>query len=858
MERFLGAIAHLSGRSPVAVLSALAAVTLILGAQLPRLNVSYDPLAFLPQHPMVEAHRAVERNFGVGNFSHLVVVRFAPKEGFSIEHPQAVLEMEAVLEALRSVEGIAAAHGIPDYIKFVHQELYGGDPTYATLPPPDAPEGYSLEDVIRIAFQRMALVKQLTSPEGTALATAKISSGADIREVVERVEQALAPIIRQARATQIDVVSYGGTINLFNSITLRDLRLLTPAVAALIAAVLVWVFRLTRLSELGIAAAVIATGASVALVPAYLPPGPVVPLIILGSLVLLLLVAKSFQRLSNLYLPLLVVLVSGIWTFGALGLMGTPFTFLMVAVVPLLLGVGIDDALHLLHRYEEERCKGHEGPEAIRISIRSTGRALVLTTLTTTAGFAALLFAPSPSLRAFGMLATVAMLSAFIVTVLLVPAVKQLLGERPRLEPWPPRGGLKLLSRALGHPKESWVSWLLTRYAHLTRRRAVAVALLLVGLALGLAGYLEGYGFQTYTVDYRRMLPEQHPLSRLYTEINREFRPYDEVQILLKGDLARLEVMRLLLMDLPQAMAGSPYAHKVTSIAQVLEDVRAANAELSEGFLSRFVEDPDGAYRWLLSQVFERQSLRSRAAAYARRLEGGKLEAVVRINTMRFSDQAGILRVTQDLERRLRPILARFSELGVGAYLTGTPFLEGIGLAALKRSFIQSMILSFLFCFGVLTAAIGSPIWGMMVLLPAFLIIGLVLGSLAILGLELNIATAVVAAMSIGLGIDYAIHLVNRFREEHSLARAASRTGEALSAAFFSTAGAFFALMLSQVAWNRDFGLLVGLAITYAFGATIFFLTAALALAFPKRAQESLIAYEVPAKAQANPTSKEE
>jgi predicted RND superfamily exporter protein len=851
MERFLGGIARLSGRSPVAVLIVVGAVTLILGAQLPNLEISYDPLAFLPKHPRVEAHRAVEENFGVGNFSHLVVVHFAPKGDYRIESPQAVLEMEAVLKTLRGVEGIVTARGIPDYVKFVHQELHGGDPRYATLPPQGPQQGYSLADVIRIAFQRMALLKQFISPEGTALATATIAAEADIREVAQRVEEALAPLLRQAIATEIKVVSYGGTLNLFNSITLRDLRLLTPAVAALIIVVLVWVFRLTRPRELGAALALIGTVAALTLAP----HGPAIAWVIVGSLLLVGLIIWSFRPLAHLYLPLTVVVVSGIWTFGALGLMGIPFTFLMVAVVPLLLGVGIDDALHLLHRHEEERCKGHEGPLAIGIAIRSTGRALLLTTLTTTAGFAALLFAPSPPLRAFGLLAALAMICAFIVTVLLVPAVKHLLREGPRLEPWPPRGSSPLLARAFGHPKESWVSRLLTRYTHLAHRRAIAIALLLVGVGLGLAGYWEGHAFQTYTIDYRRMLPEEHPLARLYTQINREFRPYDEVQIHLIGDLARLEVMRLLLMDLPQTLAGSPYAHKVTSIAQVLEDVRAANAELSAGFLERFTQDPDGAYKWLLSSVFARDSLRAEAAAYARPLDQGLIEAVVRVNTMRFSDQAGISRVTRDLEARLEPILARFRELGVEAQLTGTPFLEEIGLSALKRSFLQSLVLSFIFCFVVLTLAIGSPLWGAVVLFPVALVIGLVLGSLALLRLELNAATAVVAAISIGLGIDYAIHLINRFREERDLRVAAARTGEALSAAFFSTAGAFFALQLSQIAWNRDFGLLVGLAITYAFGATVFFLTAVLALAFPTQRAERLIPTGAPA--QANPASEE-
>lgn len=840
LDRFLEGLAAFVERRPRSVLLGLGLLTVLLGAQLPRVQISYDPLAFLPEDPRVELFRHVEEEFGVGSFSHLLVVRFAPQPGHSIDDPRAVREMEAVLQALRTVPGITEVQGIPDFVKFVRRELHGGDPAFAALPAPgDDPgseSGYSFAEIIRLAFQRMALLKRFVSPQGTALATAAISPEADLIAVARRAAEALAPIQQSAEALHIEAASYGGTLDVFNAVTRSDLRRLTPVVTALIVLVLVWIFRLTRPREFGAALVLVAGIAALTLVPLWAPLSAkpwMVAWESAGTVLLLLLAAFTFRPFANLYLPLGVVAIAGVWTFGALGLLGLPFSFLMVAVVPLILGVGIDDTLHLLHRCEEERCRGRTGPEAVGIALRRTGRALLLTTLTTVAGFAALLFAPSPPLRSFGLLAALAMLSAFTVTVLLVPAVKTLIREGPRGEVWPPRGGLRPLVRAMGHPTESRVSRWLRGYARRTGRRGVAVALLLVGLGLGAAGYGTGHAFQTYSVDYRRMLPSGHPIARLTTEINREFRPYDEAEIVLTGDLARLDVMRILLQDLPEAVSASPYAHRVTSIAQVLEDVRAANAELGRGFLDRFLEDPDGAYRWLLTQTFEREGLRTRALPYARQLPDGRLEAVVRVNTLRFADQQGIARVTRDLTEHLQPVLARLEALGVAARVTGTPYIEEIGLRALHRSFVQSLLLSFVFCFVVLALAFRSPSWAALALGPMALVTGLVLGSFQLLRLELNTATAVVAALSIGLGIDYAIHLINRFREERDLEAATARTGEALAAAFLTTAGAFFALMLGRITWNREFGLLVGLAIVYAFGATIFFLTALLRLAVP-------------------------
>lgn len=834
MERFLGGIAELVHRRPYAVLLGLAVATALLGAGLPRVRVAYDPLSLLPDHPQVRAFQEIDEGFSVGGFSHLIAVRFAPRPGFRIDDPQAVLEMEGVLATLRGLSGIVSAEGVPDFIKFVHQELHGGQRRFHTLPSEGCELGYSFQDVIRMAFQRMAMLKRFISLQGTALVTAQIARDAQLIEVARRVDEALAPLQREAQATELAFASYGATLDVFNRATQRDLQRLIPAIFALIVVVLTWVFRLTRPRALAAAGAAVVLVAGLVFAPELLPPNWIPAWEVAGSFLLLGIVLTTLRSLGSLYLPLAVVAVAGIWVFGAMGWLGVPLTFLMVAVVPLLLGVGIDDAIHLLHRYEEERCKKQEGPEAMGTALRRTGRALLLTTLTTTAGFAALLTVPSPPLRWFGLLAALSMLSAFVGAMLLIPTVKQLLREGPRAEPWPPRGGVRPLVRAWGHPGESAIGRGLRSYARCWGgHRGVAVLVLLAAAGLGLAGYWEGHAFQTYTIDYRKMLPTEHPISRLYTQINREFRPYDEVLVRLRGELARLNVMRLLLTELPTALAASPYAHKVTSIAHILEDVRAANAELGQGFLTRFSEDPDEAYGWLLDQAFAREGLRERAAAYARHLPDGSTEAVVRVNVMRFADQAGIERVTEDMLSRLEPVLEEFARLDVEAQVTGTPFLEAIGLATLRRSLIQSLILSLILCFGLLATLLRSLLWGALALFPVVLVMGGVLGSLNLLHLELNAATTVVAALGIGLGIDYAIHLINRFREERDLGRALARTGEALTAAFFTTAAAFFLMLLSAITWNRDFGTLVGLAITYAFGATIFFLTPLLALSAP-------------------------
>lgn len=811
-----------SARGPWVVLAVIALITALCAVGVTRLRIANDPQEFLPDHPTVRLFQEIERDFGVASFAHVIAVRFAPREHFTIESPEAILEMEAVLQALRAVPGIVSAQGIPDFVKFVRAELHGGDRRFYSLPADGDELGYSFAEIIRMAFQRMALLKKFTSLAGTALATATIAKDADIIAVSRQALAAIKPIQESAVALEIGPVSYGETLDIFNQTTQRDIRYLTPLVFAVIALTLLWVFRLTRPWELGLVFLLIAGVALGAFSP-ELFSGAALPIDLVLTGALALLVLLTYKPLASLYLTLGIVGLSGVWAFGLLGFLGVPVNFLMAAVFPLLMGIGDDYAIHLLHRYEEERCKKQAGPQAITVALTRTGRAITLTTATTAVGFTALFFAPSPPIRWFGLLSAVSVISALILTMTLIPALKQLFPEGPRTEPWPSA------RRIFAHPQASLLSLFLGRYAERLNGRAAMIAVLVLGLVLGAFGYWEGRAFQTYTVDYRRLLPPNYPTVVLYTQINQEFRTYDEVQLVLTGDIARLDVMRVLLKDIPEALAASPYAHTVTSIAHYVEDVRAANPQLAQGFMDRFISDPDGAYRWLLGEIFAKDSLRQRAAAYLMPIHASE-KAVVRVNTTRFSDQEGVRRVVRDISERLTPVMAKLKSLGVEAQLTGVPFVEALGLDALHRSLTQSLAISFVLCFVVIAFALRSVLWGLLGLFPMALVTGLVLGTVSLLKLELNAATAIVAAISIGLGVDYAIHLMQRFREERDLARATARTGEALFAAFFTTASAFFVLMLSTITWNRDFGLLVGLAVFYAFVVTIFVFPALLSM----------------------------
>ena len=122
-----------------------------------------------------------------------------------------------------------------------------------------------------------------------------------------------------------------------------------------------------------------------------------------------------------------------------------------------------------------------------------------------------------------------------------------------------------------------------------------------------------------------------------------------------------------------------------------------------------------------------------------------------------------------------------------------------------------------------------KPMLGFIAVSPILLVLLWVLGSMTILGIPYNVVTALITALSIGIGVDYTIHVIHRFTEElehgKSLIDATtttlSTTGSALIGSAFTTALAFAVLLLSPQLPFQQFGLVTGITILFALVASI-------------------------------------
>ena len=99
-------------------------------------------------------------------------------------------------------------------------------------------------------------------------------------------------------------------------------------------------------------------------------------------------------------------------------------TMVNIMGLPLILGIGIDDGVHIIHRYRIE------GPGKIRTVFTSTGRAVFLTSLTTMLAFGSLKFATYRGLGSLGMALFIGVGTCFLTSVIVLPAIMGLIERR--------------------------------------------------------------------------------------------------------------------------------------------------------------------------------------------------------------------------------------------------------------------------------------------------------------------------------------------------------------------------------------------------------------------------------------------
>lgn len=430
---------------------------------------------------------------------------------------------------------------------------------------------------------------------------------------------------------------------------------------------------------------------------------------------------------AGVLLPLGAAGMSCAATMGAMAAFGQPVDLLTNVVPPLLITIGLGDAVHLIGRYRQER-RLRPREDAVRETVRAMRWACLATTLTTAVGFASLMTSSSPVVRRFGLIASLGVLGVYAVTLGALPAL------------------LPLLPSAAS--RRSRVEAMAGAIARWARRRSTpitggAVALLVGSLAVGSqvrldAALLDPLDPESQTARTARWVEDELDGYRLL-EVAVAAEPGRFTSAEGLRELAELEgwaAERALRVDGPASMLVDRWRELGG------EDGSDEDGALADGraeALAAFVAETNP--RWA-SRVSE---------------DGAHARVTVRV---RDQGERAIAELADALE-------ARFDSAVVG----GEAATSARGLSRLSTSLSWGLVLAVLVTFFVMGLSLRSARLALIGVLPNVLPLALALGWLALRGLPLHATSAIVFTLSIGLAVDGTIHALSRYREE--LARGA-------------------------------------------------------------------------------------
>ncbi|WP_251343864.1 efflux RND transporter permease subunit [Haloplanus halophilus] len=550
----------------------------------------------------------------------------------------------------------------------------------------------------------------------------------------------------------------------------------------------------------------------------------------------------AYRDLVDLLLGLAGLSMTIVWTFGFMGFAGIAFSQILIAVPPLLLAVGIDFGIHAINRYREERLTEADPERAMRTTTDQLLVAFFIVTATTVIGFLSNLVSDLPPIREFGTVAAVGIAFTFLVFGVFLPALKLYTDDLRDRYPLPTFSQTPIGSEGstLGRGLSLGV---------IVARRAPVAFLLITAVAAGGAGYY-AVGIDTTFSQEQFLPPEETPefydvlpepvrpneytitATINYLEANFESSEDAEVVVYVEAPMERntaLESMWRAGENPPETFVRDGRHARETSIVTIVLAYQERDSEF-DALVARNDRNANGIPDRNLDAVYDylfASPARDRALDY---LTENRRSARVVYAVKGDESDAAITADAREVADRYRGDATATGNIVVFKAISDIIFASAI------VSLTLALVGTAVFLLLVYWVLEGRASLGLANLAPIVVTVACVGGSMRYLGFSLNAFTATVLAMTIGLGIDYSVHLTHRYIDERrlqptvldALSRSVYGTGGALLGSVLTTVFGIGVLVLSVFPAIGDFGLLTALSVVYAFLSSLLVLPPAL------------------------------
>ncbi|MGB1801801.1 MAG: efflux RND transporter permease subunit [Candidatus Thalassarchaeaceae archaeon] len=560
-------------------------------------------------------------------------------------------------------------------------------------------------------------------------------------------------------------------------------------------------------------------------------------LLILSILVVVLVLALAFRSIMMVAAPLLGLTAALVWTYGIRALAGSDFSILEVAVAPVVLGLGIDYSIHLQRAYEKARENSDSPAEAWVRSFSILRLALTLSVVTTAFAFLANFLSPLPPLKSFGLTLALGVVSAFVASTVTVGALHVLVEKTTG----------NVARRSLEFPG-------FTNMATEFQRRHTAIILLAVA-GLTLSSVLVSVGQLDTKFELTDFLGEEMEVievrNSMYDSYDVEALKSVDILIEPSSGMDALTGERDLLKELERLDNRLAWTTNVVTpegtdtarpsydgIYPILRDAiendqtfgEMYNLGVFDGAVGVTGEFSEGDLALAIGFLLENdtvgepirgQTWGERTSSYVALTEDGN---ALRFLRMRIDVTAGNSEESSGLANQFKEFEQDLEDAtGARVHLSGDLILVHNVLSGLVISQVESTAFSLAVSLIVLVSLTRRFGPSLVVILPVGLAGTWVVGAMAVLDINWNVLTVMITALTIGLGIDYSIHVWRKFESNRdqgmgtwaSMRDMYSTTGAALIMSAGTTICGFMVLLLSPVPVIKDFGLVSSISVAF-------------------------------------------
>ena len=518
---------------------------------------------------------------------------------------------------------------------------------------------------------------------------------------------------------------------------------------------------------------------------------------LLIPLALILMVAmlySFFREWRGILMPFLIVAMSIILSFGLMALLGWKISLITILMPIMLIAIANDYGIHLIAYYQELiRKHGRKSMKGISIQIyKDLKRPIVITGLTTVGGILGLLTHSMVPAAQLGVLTAAGIGFALLLSLWFLPAMLS-------FSKLPSAASIRRQEKAVRTSRwlnrfGRWVShhpWWIIRVTTVVTVLG-ALGILLIRVDTNLEGYFLGKSEVRHSTEL----------------INEKFGGSQYISVLFEGDVLLPEILERM-EKYEEEIRNDPAVGNVSSPVTLLKELSKGFYGPEEPGYNRLPESADEAYQFL--EVFSM---------------GGNAEEMEQFIDYNFEYARILISLKDGSNKAGKDLLNKLKELTKDD--PNVKFITGNGLTKIEladmviQGQIRSLIFAIVVIFLLLNFIFRSPRAGMISTIPLTVAIIILFGLMGVLGISLDIATALLSSIMIGVGIDYTIHFLWRFKIERArgldhkeaVRETLCTAGRGIFYNAFSVIIGFLALGISNFAPMRYFSALIVISIS--------------------------------------------